>query len=134
MYNYNYNDYALKTLNALVKGVNPEPDTIFSSTYYPSAQIKKMLLCAINAIDQENESYFLKHSLYSNAGKTWRADEDLKVAEEFDAGETITQIAIKHRRTPGGIRSRLALLGKINLESEFEKVSWFQTLKNKVAM
>ena len=130
----NYNVHALKTLNELVKGVNPEPDSIWSSTYYPSAQIKKVLLGAISAIDQESESYFLKQSLYSNAGKTWRADEDLKVAEEFDAGIDIAQIAIKHGRTPGGIKSRLALLVKINLEPDAVKLPWLQTLKNKLPM
>lgn len=43
----------------------------------------------------------------SNAGQAWTADEDRRLAEEFESGMKISEIAQEHGRTRGAIRARL---------------------------
>jgi hypothetical protein len=48
------------------------------------------------------------------AGTAWSADEDARLGQEFDGGMTISQIALQHGRTSGGITARLVKLGRID--------------------
>ncbi len=47
-------------------------------------------------------------------GKPWANDEDELIINEYRSGTTITQIASAHKRTYGGIKSRLEKLGIID--------------------
>jgi hypothetical protein len=48
-----------------------------------------------------------------NAGKPWSNAEDKVLAEAFDTGRTIAELAQSHRRTRSAIQARLVRLGKI---------------------
>jgi hypothetical protein len=48
------------------------------------------------------------------AGLRWTADEDARLANEFDSGMSVAQIALAHGRTSGGITLRLVKLGRID--------------------
>lgn len=48
---------------------------------------------------------------YPRHGERWDDAEDRLLGERVAAGATVSQLAAQHRRTPGGIRSRLAKLG-----------------------
>jgi len=51
------------------------------------------------------------------AGMPWSEEEDLALAAEFDAGVTVSEMAVQHGRTRGGITTRLVKLGKIDPSS-----------------
>lgn len=50
----------------------------------------------------------------SNAGQAWTDDEDRRLAEEFESGRKISEIAQEHGRTSDGIRARLKKHGLID--------------------
>lgn len=50
-----------------------------------------------------------------NRGSRWTEEEDARVTEEFKSGMKISEIAKKHGRTNGAIRSRLQKHGLINM-------------------
>lgn len=50
----------------------------------------------------------------SNAGHAWTDNEDRRLAEEFESGMKISEIAREHGRTSGGIRARLKKHGLID--------------------
>lgn len=54
--------------------------------------------------------------LPANFGKPWTQDEDRMLAEGFDAGLTVAEIARRHQRTQSSCRLRLEKLGKIKPE------------------
>ena len=47
------------------------------------------------------------------AGTPWTAEEDTELAAAFDEGAPARELASKHQRSTGGIRSRLIHLGRI---------------------
>ena len=50
----------------------------------------------------------------ASAGAPWSAEEDARLAGEFDSGMTIAQIALGHGRTSSAINLRLVKLGRID--------------------
>jgi len=50
----------------------------------------------------------------AKAGGKWTDEEDKRLAEAFDAGSSIKDLAASHQRSNGAIRSRLVKLGKID--------------------
>lgn len=54
-------------------------------------------------------------------GETWKPEEDERLAQAFDSGAAIKELAASHERTNGAIRSRLVRLGRIE-----RPVSWGQ--------
>jgi len=49
-----------------------------------------------------------------NAGKSWSSDEDRQLIREFKLGINLNEICKTHKRTIGGIRTRLVRLELIN--------------------
>jgi hypothetical protein len=54
-----------------------------------------------------------KKVLPARNGESWAQQEDEELAEQYDNGMTIEEIAVKHGRTSGAIRSRLLRLGRM---------------------
>ena len=50
----------------------------------------------------------------AKAGGKWTDEEDRQLAEAFDKGSPIKDLAQRHERTQGAIRSRLVRLGRID--------------------
>ena len=50
---------------------------------------------------------------FASAGAAWSKEEDEQLLREHDSGMSVAQIALKHKRTSGGIASRLVKLGRI---------------------
>jgi hypothetical protein len=48
-----------------------------------------------------------------NAGRPWSSDDDIALAQGFDAGQTVGALAARLERTRGSINARLVKLGKI---------------------
>lgn len=51
---------------------------------------------------------------FASAGAPWSADEDARLAQEFEAGMSSAQIALRHGRSSAAITARLVKLGKID--------------------
>ena len=67
---------------------------------------------AVLSIEQGEEAY-RQEERKANAGQAWTEDEDRRLAEEFEAGMKIAEIARGHGRTNGAIRARLKRQGLI---------------------
>jgi hypothetical protein len=49
----------------------------------------------------------------ASAGKPWTEEEDRELLEQFDAGQSVAQLAQAHDRTPAGIHARLVRHGRL---------------------
>ncbi len=66
---------------------------------------------AVLSIEQEDQPEAEEKE--TNAGQAWSEEEDRRLAEEFEAGMKIAEIARGHGRTYGAIRARLKKQGMI---------------------
>jgi hypothetical protein len=48
-----------------------------------------------------------------NAGKPWSNAEEAQLVQQFEAGQTVPQLALAHGRTEQAIHGRLYRLGKL---------------------
>lgn len=110
---------ALEIINSLAAGVDPITGEVFpaeSALQHPNI-VRALFLAAIALQSKDakpglspatNDANFL-----SNAGKSWSQSEDYDLVSAFELGATEKQLAVKHKRTKGAIRSRLVKLGKL---------------------
>lgn len=104
---------ALAIIQALADGVDPNTGEIFpEGTPYQHPQVIRALMTAVQALEQRRNDKGHDH-LPLRAGKAWDKVEDEQLVRDFEAGVTLVQLAKRHERTRGSIRSRLEKLGKI---------------------
>lgn len=70
-------------------------------------------MTAIRVLDRQQERDRRGRFLPENAGKPWDDEEQQRLCRDFDAGTSLRELAARHKRTEGSIRSRLEKLGKI---------------------
>ena len=100
----------LRILRALAEGKHPLTGVpLPDDNCYQSAKVLRALLSAIKVLEKVSR----QQALPQNAGQPWFAEEIVEIGKCFDQGMTIIEIAHKHKRTEGAIRSRLEKLGKI---------------------
>lgn len=105
---------ALRILQALADGADPETGEIFGAdSPYQRPQVVRALMTAIRALEVQQERERRNRGLPENAGKAWDNEEEKELCQSFDAGISIKELAIRHKRTQGSIQSRLERLGKI---------------------
>lgn len=110
------NDDALKIIEALADGVNPETGAVFvDDSPFQTANITRALCAAAKALKYKIGADDRRKILPVNAGKKWTGQEDNEVSIAFDKGQTVTEIAEFHGRTRGSIQSRLFKLGKVTI-------------------
>jgi hypothetical protein len=104
---------ALEIVRALADGIDPNTGEIFpEGTPYQHPQVIRALMTALQALEQRrNDKGY--DPLPMRAGKAWDKAEDEQLVRDFEAGVTLVQLAKRHERTRGSIRSRLEKLGKI---------------------
>ncbi len=107
---------AIEIVSALAKGINPLTGDEFSErSPYRNPRTIRALLMAVKGLEQIKNCDDRRQQLPSNAGQPWRDEEDQQLISAFDAGRTISQLAKKHQRTEGAIRSRLFVHGRLQL-------------------
>ncbi|MEW6181869.1 MAG: hypothetical protein AB1500_01655 [Bacillota bacterium] len=109
-----YADKALLIIRALANGVDPTTGTEFppdSPCHDP--QVIRALYAAVSALEKENGRVDGQREVPKNVGKPWTPEEDGKLADLFDSGKSIKELADIHERTKGAIKSRLIKLGKV---------------------
>ena len=104
---------ALEIVRALADGIDPNTGEIFpEGTPYQHPQVIRALMTAVQALEQRRNDKGYDH-LPMRAGKAWDKAEDEQLVRDFEAGVALVQLAKRHERTRGSIRSRLEKLGKI---------------------
>lgn len=110
---------ALEIINSLASGVDPITEEVFpteSALQHPNI-VRALFLAAIALQSKGDKPDLLSAkkdaNLLSNAGKSWSQSEDHDLVSAFELGATEKQLAVKHERTMGAIRSRLVKQGKL---------------------
>lgn len=112
-------EHTLKILNALANGVHPATGERYSAdSPYQHPDTVRALFEAIRAIEGARAPAAgagPKPALpQSGAGSRWTSEEEQRLAEAFDAGRTVEELARAHNRTRAGIEARLVKLGKLD--------------------
>lgn len=94
----------LEILQALADGTDPRTGEIFpADSPYNQPEIIRALFFALDEFRAVAEK--------GNQGLPWGEDEDVLLAERFNKGIKITQLAKLHSRSYGAIKARLLKLG-----------------------
>ena len=107
-------------LESLANGIDPTTGTRIPHDTFHSADIVRALFTASTllkagpAATTDPQNARTRATKFTSAGTPWSGEEDTRLGQEFDAGMTIAQIALRHGRTSGGISSRLVKLGRID--------------------
>lgn len=108
---------ALEIVESLAKGIDPLTGEILSEHgVFNDPTVIRALFEAANALRTATDTGPQspeKSSKPSNAGHAWPPEEDVRLLADFDAGVTPKELARKHGRTTGAIKSRLVKLGRI---------------------
>lgn len=105
---------ALPIVKALADGVNPVTCEQYpEASPYAEPRALRALFTAVDLMQREVEKERRRERLPANFGKQWSPEEDRLIAEAFDTGTAIPEMARKHARTQGSIRLRLEKLGKL---------------------
>ena len=113
-------DKALGILKALADGIDPATGEQFppgSSYQYPDTV--RALYHAVQALEGPAQpgsvpSRERNKSAPENAGRPWSEEEDERLAQAFDSGKTVLQLADEHKRSRIAIEARLVKLEKIS--------------------
>ena len=100
------------TLEALVQGLDPLTGAgLPEDTVLRRGEVVAALLAAISALEAEAMRARRRAQLPQNVGRPWAPEEEDLLARAFRAGEALSDIAQRHRRTLAAIEARLESLG-----------------------
>ncbi len=105
---------ASRIIRAFADGVDPFTGEVFPSDspfHHPDAV--RAMYVALEVLDQIAKTMSKENRLPDNAGKPWNSQEDEDLIIGFEDGVTIQELARRHQRTVGSIKSRLVKLGKL---------------------
>ncbi|MCK5563769.1 MAG: hypothetical protein KAJ07_00860 [Planctomycetes bacterium] len=106
---------ALEVVRALADGVDPESGEVFGSgSVYQRPDVIRAMFEAVKALEKSVKAKQRKKNLPQRVGKPWDNEEAEKAATAYDKGFGIKEIATKHQRTNGAIKSQLVKMGKIS--------------------
>ncbi|MDG5788871.1 hypothetical protein QA612_15475 [Evansella sp. AB-P1] len=105
---------AIEIVTLLADGIDPHTGEVFPhDSPYQAPDTVRSLYLAVKGLEQLEKSERRQKRLPENAGKGWEEQEEKLLADGFDNGKTINELAEIHQRTVGSIRSRLVKLRKI---------------------
>lgn len=102
---------SLVLLRMLANGIDPRHDAPLAAD--DACQAPAVIRALFHSIRALEASAAKPRPHPQQAGKPWQAEEEQRLLQRFEAGETIAAIAQEHGRSTGGIRSRLKYLGKL---------------------
>ncbi len=117
---------ALHILQALAQGIDPHTGEHLSVTSpYQHPDTVRALFYALEVLNEAPDARAQsadvrpqRQAAPANAGKPWTEEEDKMLAERFDAGGSIADLALAHQRTRVAIQARLVKLGKVEAPAE----------------
>lgn len=103
-----------KVLTDLASGVNPvSGERLPEQSPYHDPHVIRALFSAVQHLVLRHTRADQAGGLAERAGQPWTAEEDARLAREFDGRTKISAIARAHGRTRGAILARLIRLGKL---------------------
>lgn len=108
---------ARKILQALVQGVDPGTgEDLAPGTVLQQADVLRALLAGVAALEQVSARAQRRAQLPDNVGRPWAPEEEQTLVTAFQSGESLADIARRHRRTLRAIEARLERLGLLAAE------------------
>jgi hypothetical protein len=105
---------AVEVIQSLAAGIDPFTGEVFNAgSTLQNPEVVRALFVAVSAM-QGAKAGRPRAAVAPAAGKAWSEVEDRELASEFDAGTSEQEIATRHQRTVGAIRSRLVKLGRLD--------------------
>jgi hypothetical protein len=105
---------AREILHSLVQGIDPfNGEELPAGTVLQQAAVLRALLAGVAALEESSERASRRAQLPRNIGRTWNEEEQARLITEFQSGEPLPDIAIRHGRTLRAIEARLEKLGLI---------------------
>lgn len=120
---------ALHIVQTLAQGIDPHSGETFpADSPYQHPDTVRALFRAAQALADPSAVAVrpraaTQQGVPTNAGKPWTAEEDHVLAERFDAGRTLAELASEHARTRAAIQARLIRLGKLEPTPELPRFS-----------
>ncbi len=99
----------ISILDSVAAGVDPHTGQPLPHDLFQSPDVIRALFTAANTLRTNGGK-----PRAQAAGARWTDEEDARLANEFDGGVAVSEIARLHGRTPGAINSRLVKLGKVD--------------------
>jgi hypothetical protein len=101
-------------LQSLIQGVDPfNGHELPSGTVLQHADVLRALLAGVAALEADAARASRRAQLPRNIGRSWTAEENAQLLEEFKTGKSSAEIAAHHGRTVRAIEARLEKLGLI---------------------
>lgn len=107
-----HNQEAARIIDALCRGVDPTSGEAIEEGILREPDIIRALYLALRSLEAVPTGS-LKTEGPARAGQPWDRDEDRRLADEFKAGKTPSDLAKQHQRTRGAVDSRLTRLGLV---------------------
>jgi hypothetical protein len=107
---------ALEIISLLSDGIDPYTGEVFSEGAYQHPDTVRALYKAKEALIRVLQYEKKQKYLPVNAGMVWSEEEENQLVAAFEEGTEIKVLAGIHKRTEGAVRTRLARLGKFELE------------------
>jgi hypothetical protein len=105
---------ARQVLRRLVEGIDPETgEELPKDTVLHRAEVIRALLTSVEVVEEASQRASRRAQLPPSVGQRWSEDEEMRLTEAFQAGQTIEILASNHGRTVNAIESRLESLGLI---------------------
>jgi hypothetical protein len=105
---------ARELIDALARGIDPRTGAALQAPGpLDDPQVIRALFVASQLLAAAAKRVTPAPQRPGNAGKPWTAEEETLLAEAFDQGTSLRDLAQRHGRSPGGIAARLVRLGKI---------------------
>jgi len=105
---------ALKLIDSLASGVDPATgELLCSDNPCQQPEVVRALCLAARALDERRQRGERQRTMPANVGKQWSQGEDQTLFVEFNAGRTLSELALLHQRTQAGIQARLEKLGLV---------------------
>jgi hypothetical protein len=103
---------AREIINVLAQGIHPVTgEAMPADSPYNEPPVIRALFAVSQALRDCVEPR-VRRDLPSNAGKTWSAEEDERLAAAFDAGQELKQMGLELGRSRLAVEARLVKLGK----------------------
>jgi hypothetical protein len=112
-------EQTLRILNALANGVHPATGERFAADGpYQHPDTVRALFEAMRAVEGGGAATPAPERRpalpQSGSGSRWSAEEEERLAGEFDSGRTVDELARAHNRSRAAIEARLVRLGKMD--------------------
>jgi hypothetical protein len=103
---------AKQVLRRLVEGIDPETgEELPNDTVLHRAEVIRALLTSVEVVEEVSQRAGRRAQLPPSVGQRWSEDDERRLTEAFQAGQTIEILASNHGRTVNAIKSRLESLG-----------------------